>query len=382
MTRRATARAVALAAEAGVRVAVYIRRSTDEEHQPFSLEAQESKLRAYITPQPGWGLVATFGDDASGATLERPGLRKALAAARAGRFDVLLVYRVDRFTRRIRDLVALLDDLDTAGVAFRSATEPFDTSTAAGRMLVQMLGVFAGFEREMIIDRVVSGMERKAAKGRWTLGKAPFGYTIDPPSTSWSPTRTRPPTVKEIFHLYTSRRLAPEPSPPGSTSADWASGAAGHGATRSSRMCWATGSTWARSHSGASCAPTPMTRWSTRPPSPWPNGSSPTGARTPPQGRRLVRLPPHRQAHLPVLWSPVPGHQRRRPQPDLPLLHLLYPQPLRRRPLRRAPHRRRRPRRPGRRRAEGLLHHQARPGGRGHHLSTGQAPPGPSGAPA
>jgi DNA invertase Pin-like site-specific DNA recombinase len=230
MTRRATARAVALAAEAGVRVAVYIRRSTDEEHQPFSLEAQESKLRAYITSQPGWSLVATFGDDASGATLERPGLRKALAAARAGRFDVLLVYRVDRFTRRIRDLVALLDDLDTAGVAFRSATEPFDTSTAAGRMLVQMLGVFAGFEREMIIDRVVSGMERKAAKGRWTLGKAPFGYTIDPPSTSWSPTRTRPPTVKEIFHLYISRRLAPEPSPPGSTSADWASGAAGHGA--------------------------------------------------------------------------------------------------------------------------------------------------------
>jgi site-specific DNA recombinase len=131
MSRRAT-QAVAQAAEAGVRVANYIRRSTDEEHQPFSLEAQESKLRAYIVSQPGWSLVAIFGDDASGATLERPGLQKALAAARAGRFDVLLVYRVDRFTRRIRDLVALLDDLDTVGVAFRSATEPFDTSTRPG----------------------------------------------------------------------------------------------------------------------------------------------------------------------------------------------------------------------------------------------------------
>jgi DNA invertase Pin-like site-specific DNA recombinase len=207
MTRRATTRAVAQAAEAGLRVAIYIRRSTDEEHQPFSLEAQENKLRAYITSQPGWSLVATFPDDASGATLDRPGLQKALAAARAGRFDVLLVYRVDRFTRRIRDLVALLDDLDTAGVAFRSATEPFDTSTAAGRMLVQMLGVFAEFEHEMIIDRVVNGMERKAAKGKWTLGTAPFGYHADSKEHVLIPDEDEAPTVKEIFHLYTSRRL-------------------------------------------------------------------------------------------------------------------------------------------------------------------------------
>ncbi len=206
MARRATTRAVADSA-AGLRVAIYIRRSTDEEHQPFSLEAQESKLRAYITSQPGWSLVAAFPDDASGATLERPGLQKALAAARAGRFDVLLVYRVDRLTRRIRDLVALLDDLDTAGVAFRSATEPFDTSTAAGRMLVQMLGVFAEFEREMIIDRVVNGMERKAAKGKWTLGTAPFGYTVDAAEHVLIPNEDEAPTVKEIFRLYTSRRL-------------------------------------------------------------------------------------------------------------------------------------------------------------------------------
>jgi hypothetical protein len=144
---------VATIAESGVRVAIYVRRSTDEEHQPFSIEAQDSRLRAYVKSQPGWSLVARFEDDASGAKLDRPGLDKALAAARAGRFDVLLVYRVDRFTRRIRDLVTLLDELDRAGVAFRSATEPFDTSTPAGRMLVQMLGVFAEFEREMIEAR-------------------------------------------------------------------------------------------------------------------------------------------------------------------------------------------------------------------------------------
>jgi hypothetical protein len=61
-------------------------------------------------------------------------------------------------------------------VEVRSATEPFDTSTPAGRMPVQMLGVFAEFEREMIIDRVINGMERKASKGKWTLGQVPYGF--------------------------------------------------------------------------------------------------------------------------------------------------------------------------------------------------------------
>jgi hypothetical protein len=74
-----------------------------------------------------------------------------------------------------------------AGVAFRSATEPFDTSTPVGRMLVQMLGVFAEFEREVIIDRVIAGMERKATMGLWNGGPVPIGYVKTPrPTTSSS----------------------------------------------------------------------------------------------------------------------------------------------------------------------------------------------------
>src|SRR6266498_2981486 len=207
MARHATTQAVALAAAStNLRVAIYIRRSTDEEHQPFSLEAQDSKLRAYIKSQPNWSLVATFPDDASASSLERDGLQRALAAARAGRFDVLLVYRVDRFTRRIRDLVTLLDELDGAGVVFRSATEPFGTSTPAGRMLVQMLGVFAEFEREMIIDRVINGMERKASKGQWTVGAVPYGYTRNS-EHSLVTLDDEITIVKLIFRLYTRRRL-------------------------------------------------------------------------------------------------------------------------------------------------------------------------------
>lgn len=156
------------------RVAVYVRRSTDDEHQPFSIDAQITALKSYINSQPGWvALPEPFSDDASGANTDRPGLQRALRAAKAGRFDILLVYRVDRFTRRLSDLLELLTELDNAGVAFVSATEPFDTSTSIGRMLVQLLGVFAEFERETIIDRVVNGMHAKPPKEDGPAATAP-----------------------------------------------------------------------------------------------------------------------------------------------------------------------------------------------------------------
>lgn len=163
----------------GVRVALYLRISTDEEHQPFSLEAQRLKLEAFVPTQPGWVHTATYEDQVSGAKASRPELDRAMRDAKLGRFDVLLVYRVDRFARSLKVLVHLLEELETAGVAFRSATEPIDTSTATGRMLVQLLGVFAEFERATIIDRVVNGMERKAARGGWPGGRLPYGLRLD-----------------------------------------------------------------------------------------------------------------------------------------------------------------------------------------------------------
>ena len=93
------------------RIAIYLRRSTDEDNQPYSLEAQETKLRAFVESQPGdWQIVMVYSDDASGATTDREELQKMLRAARAGLFDTVLVYRVDRFSRSLRDLVGLLDD--------------------------------------------------------------------------------------------------------------------------------------------------------------------------------------------------------------------------------------------------------------------------------
>jgi site-specific DNA recombinase len=120
-------------AAGAVRVACYLRISTDEEHQPFSLGAQETRLAAFVASQPGWEQVKTYTDQFSGAYAERPALSDALRDARLGRYDILLVYRVDRFARSLKVLVGLLEELERVGVAFRSATEPIDTSHGFSR---------------------------------------------------------------------------------------------------------------------------------------------------------------------------------------------------------------------------------------------------------
>ncbi len=191
-----------------VRVATYTRISTDESNQPYSLEAQRERLAAFVASQPDWHIVARYTDRASGKSLERPSLREARAAAAAGAYDLLLVYRVDRLSRNLGQLAALSEELQGAGVALRSVSEPFDTLTPASKMMLQLLGVFAEFERASIIDRIGAGMERKAQRGEWIGGTYPFGYrrpdggggglSVDPAAA---------PIVREIFRRYVEERV-------------------------------------------------------------------------------------------------------------------------------------------------------------------------------
>jgi site-specific DNA recombinase len=188
-----------------MRIATYTRISTDEAHQPYSLEAQSERLASYAKSQEDWRIVRRFSDQASGASLERPGLERALQEAAAKRFDLLLVYRVDRLSRSVRGLAQLLEQLDQAEVGFRSASEPFDTTNSAGRMMVQMLGVFAEFERATIVERVVAGMERKAARGEWNGGSVPFGYRLDGERRFLEPEPLEAVVVQEVFERYAKR---------------------------------------------------------------------------------------------------------------------------------------------------------------------------------
>lgn len=115
-----------------MKVATYCRISTDEVRQPYSLDAQADRLNSYVQSQDGWRLVHKYIDQKSGKSTDRPGLQQALEGAREGRYELLLVYKVDRLSRSISGLVRILENLNLAGVGFRSASEPFDTSTAAG----------------------------------------------------------------------------------------------------------------------------------------------------------------------------------------------------------------------------------------------------------
>lgn len=196
-----------------VRVATVTRISTDETNQPYSLDAQANGLAAFVASQPGHVITHRFVDQASGATLDRPGLQAALAAARAGEFDVLLVYRIDRLTRSIVGLMSIVEDLAASGVALRSATEPIDTNGPVGRMLLQLLGIFAEFERGLLIDRISKGFERKAARGEWLGGPGPYGYTLDSASKTLIPEPAEATVVRAIYAKYVEERLGATPAP-------------------------------------------------------------------------------------------------------------------------------------------------------------------------
>ena len=189
-----------------MRVCLYTRISTDEENQPTSLHSQRERLHAFVASQEGWRIVAHEEDRSTGTKLERPGLQAALRLAREHKIDLLLVYRVDRLSRKVRQLAQLADELDKLGVALKSATEPFDTGAAAGRMMLQMLAVFAEFEHATIVDRVTAGIERRAKEGRWATGKLPFGYRRND-QKHVVPDEREAPIVRRVFALYTVDRL-------------------------------------------------------------------------------------------------------------------------------------------------------------------------------
>jgi site-specific DNA recombinase len=190
-----------------MRVCLYTRISTDEDHQPTSLTTQRERLERYCQAMEDWHVTAAFEDQASGVTLDRPGLQQALELARERRFDLLLVYRVDRLSRKVQQLAALAEELDSLEIVLKSATEPFDTGSAAGRMMLQMLGVFAEFEHATIVDRVTAGLERRVREGKWMSGRTPYGYRRHKETKLLIPDEVRAPVVKRIFQLYAEGKL-------------------------------------------------------------------------------------------------------------------------------------------------------------------------------
>jgi site-specific DNA recombinase len=161
-----------------MKVAIYIRVSTeDQAKEGYSLEVQREYLEAFAKRE-GLEIFKVYQDDGiSGYSAERPALKELLKDAQEKRFDLVLVYKIDRFSRNLKDLLNLVDELSSSGVGFKSATEPFDTTTSAGKLMFQQLGSFAEFERNRIAERVFPGMVKGVQQGNWQGARyAPYGY--------------------------------------------------------------------------------------------------------------------------------------------------------------------------------------------------------------
>lgn len=172
----------AAAPRAEGRAAIYVRVSTAEQADPGlnggSLESQEARCRAQCEAR-GLEVVRVFTDAGqSGGTLERPELAKLRACVRAGDAAVVVVYAVDRLSRSQADTLALLGEFEEAGAGLTAASQPFDTTTPAGRAMLGMLAVFAELQRAEIRERTRMALGSKRSRGE-AVGRTALGLVRD-----------------------------------------------------------------------------------------------------------------------------------------------------------------------------------------------------------
>lgn len=166
------------------RCAIYTRKSTDEGlDQDFnSLDAQRESCAAYILSQAGegWERIDEHYDDGgwSGGTMERPGLQQLMDDVKAGKIDIIIVYKVDRLTRSLADFAKIVEILDEKGASFVSVTQAFNTTTSMGRLTLNVLLSFAQFEREVTGERIRDKIAASKRKGMWMGGAVPHGYYV------------------------------------------------------------------------------------------------------------------------------------------------------------------------------------------------------------
>lgn len=162
-----------------MKVAIYIRVSTtDQAREGFSIPAQRERLTMYANAQE-WDIYDYYVDDGySAKDTNRPAFQRLMQDAEKRLIDVILVHKLDRFTRSVKDLYEVLERLSKYNVSFRSSLEQFDTTTTMGRAMIGMLGIFAQWERETIADRVYWGMEQKIISGKRNGAPPPLGYNL------------------------------------------------------------------------------------------------------------------------------------------------------------------------------------------------------------
>lgn len=189
-----------------IRCVVYTRKSSEEglEQEFNSLDAQREAGEAFIHSQKheGWTLLPNRYDDGgiSGGTMNRPGLQQLLADVKAGRLDVVVVYKVDRLSRSLGDFAQIIDLFDKHRVSFVSVTQQFNTTSSMGRLTLNILLSFAQFEREVTGERIRDKIALSKQKGMWMGGHLPLGY--DAIGRKLVPNEPEVDLVRRIFNRF------------------------------------------------------------------------------------------------------------------------------------------------------------------------------------
>ncbi|HYG35431.1 MAG TPA: recombinase family protein, partial [Clostridia bacterium] len=156
-------------------VRCYLRVSTEEQALfGYSLDAQRQRLEDE-TQRRGWHCTGWYIEEGRSAKdTDRPELQRMLDDLEPG--EIVMVLKLDRLTRSVRDLDELLQRFDQKQVLFQSATENFETITASGRLFIRLVAEIAQWEREVIAERTAMGKRQKVENGEWQGGPVPFGY--------------------------------------------------------------------------------------------------------------------------------------------------------------------------------------------------------------
>lgn len=195
-----------------MKAAIYTRVSTeDQAREGTSLEVQREYLEAFAKRE-GWTVFDVYIDDGySGILRNRPALDRLMRDAKAKKFDVVLVHKIDRFARNNRMLLNLVEELGEMDIGFKSASESFDTVSAAGKLALSMLGTVAQFERDRIIERVFPGMIKGVQRGNWQGARyAPYGYRYNKEKKLLEVVPEEADIVKLIFTMYLASQSTPQ----------------------------------------------------------------------------------------------------------------------------------------------------------------------------
>ncbi|QQS58915.1 recombinase family protein [Candidatus Peregrinibacteria bacterium] len=163
------------------RVAIYIRVSTAEQKiDGYSLEAQQKKLLDYVNNNTALNLTTKeewiFTDTHTGSDLMRPQLEKLRAGVRERKFDAVLVWKIDRLSRSLKHLLMMFEEMEKHDVSFVSVQENIDFKGPIGKLIFQIFGAIAQFERELIKGRTQMGKIASAEMGNYTGNAIPYGY--------------------------------------------------------------------------------------------------------------------------------------------------------------------------------------------------------------